>query len=58
MCKVMHCIKDKTVCLQSGNPIQQTRGIAIKCLIDHLGEEPGDLIKDFEVSRLKYFNNL
>ncbi|KAL6469956.1 hypothetical protein MHYP_G00051270 [Metynnis hypsauchen] len=35
--------------LQSGIPIQRTRDVVIRCLIDHLGEDASALtIKDFE----------
>ena len=44
--------------LQSGNPIQQTRGSMILCLADHPGEDPSAIIKDFEVSKIMYFNKL
>ncbi|XP_071343430.1 uncharacterized protein [Trachinotus anak] len=39
-----------SVLLQSGIPIQQTREVVIRCLIDHLGEDASALFKDFEVS--------
>ena len=42
----------KTV-LQSGIPIQRTREVIIRCLIDHLGEDASALIKDFEVGTVK-----
>ncbi|XP_071345124.1 uncharacterized protein [Trachinotus anak] len=37
-----------SVLLQSGIPIQQTREVVIRCLIDHLGEDASALFKDFE----------
>ena len=34
-------------------PIEKTREVVIRCLIDHLGEDVGALIKEFEVSAMK-----
>ncbi|XP_039462327.1 uncharacterized protein LOC120436067 [Oreochromis aureus] len=34
--------------LQSGNSIEKKREVIIRCLIDHLGEDPSALIKTFE----------
>ncbi|XP_070408069.1 uncharacterized protein [Nothobranchius furzeri] len=36
--------------LQSGNSIEKKREVIIRCLIDHLGEDPSALIKTFEDS--------
>ncbi|CAL8406627.1 unnamed protein product [Arctogadus glacialis] len=38
------------IVLQSGIPIEKTREVVIRCLIDHLGEDVGALIKEFETS--------
>ncbi len=48
MCKVTHIVVRHSV-LQSGIPIEQTREVVIRCLIDHLGEDACALIKDYEV---------
>ncbi|XP_059921982.1 uncharacterized protein LOC132468273 [Gadus macrocephalus] len=37
-----------SVLLKSGIPIQQTREVVIRCLINHLGEDASALFKDFE----------
>lgn len=34
--------------LQSGNSIEKKREVIIRCLIDHLGEDPSALIKTFK----------
>ncbi|KAK0152288.1 hypothetical protein N1851_006338 [Merluccius polli] len=39
---------DMNILLQSGIPIEKTREVVIRCLIDHLGEDVGALIKEFE----------
>lgn len=41
--------------LQSGNSIEKKREVIIKCLIDHLGEDPSALITTFEVGAINLF---
>uniref|UniRef100_A0A0F8AE81 Uncharacterized protein n=1 Tax=Larimichthys crocea TaxID=215358 RepID=A0A0F8AE81_LARCR len=39
---------EMNILLQSGISIDKTREVVIRCLIDHLGEDVGALIKEFE----------
>ncbi|XP_060773852.1 uncharacterized protein LOC132883836 [Neoarius graeffei] len=41
---------EMNILLQSGIPIEKTREVVIRCLIDHLGEDVSALIKEFETS--------
>ncbi|TKS73780.1 hypothetical protein D9C73_007861 [Collichthys lucidus] len=41
---------EMNILLQSGISIDKTREVVIRCLIDHLGEDVGALIKEFETS--------
>nr|XP_046264965.1 uncharacterized protein LOC124069661 isoform X4 [Scatophagus argus]XP_046264967.1 uncharacterized protein LOC124069661 isoform X4 [Scatophagus argus]XP_046264968.1 uncharacterized protein LOC124069661 isoform X4 [Scatophagus argus]XP_046264969.1 uncharacterized protein LOC124069661 isoform X4 [Scatophagus argus] len=38
---------EMNILLQSGIPIEKTREVVMRCLIDHLGEDMGALIKEF-----------
>lgn len=39
---------EMNILLQNGIPIEKTREVVIRCLIDHLGEDVGALIKEFD----------
>ncbi|KAL7404951.1 hypothetical protein ABVT39_021549 [Epinephelus coioides] len=46
---------EMNIVLQSGIPIEKTREVVIRCLIDHLGEDVGVLIKEIELSAIDDF---